>query len=217
METEALYQNRFSTKEEQEKARIWKVLVTEFFQRFVSPEDTVLDLGCGYGEFLNNIVASRRIGIDANPGTKARLAEGVELHTRDVTDLGFLPESSIDLVFTSNLLEHLPNKAAVEKLIKNAGRVLRHGGRFVLLGPNARLVPGAYWDFWDHHVPLTERSLAEALKLAGFELEECIAGFLPYSTQSRLPQWSILVKLYLKARFAWPLFGKQFLLVARKR
>ena len=217
MQSEAIYRQRFSSEDEREKARIWKILVQDYFQHFVSPSDTVLDIGCGYGEFLNNIVAARRIGIDLNPASKERLASDIELHTRDVTNLDFLEANSIDLVFSSNLLEHLPNKSAVEQLLVSAHRVLRNGGRIVLLGPNARLVPGAYWDYWDHHVALTEKSLSEALTITGFDIEQCIAGFLPYSTKSRLPQWSVLVRSYLKAPMLWPLFGKQFLLVARKR
>jgi dolichol-phosphate mannosyltransferase len=217
VEPEALYRNRFSRSQERDKARVWKILVEDYFQQYARPNDTVLDLGCGYGEFLNNVVAARRIGIDANAGVKARLATEIEFHTRDVTDLEFLQDSSVDVVFASNLLEHLPNKPAVEKLIGEIHRVLRNGGRLILMGPNARLVPGAYWDYWDHHVALTERSLAEVLAPAGFAIDQCLAGFLPYSTQSRLPQWSILVRAYLKSPFFWSLFGRQFLNVARKR
>src|ERR1700679_242988 len=35
--------------------RVWQVLTREFFSRWVAPDAVVLDLGCGYGEFINNI------------------------------------------------------------------------------------------------------------------------------------------------------------------
>jgi non-ribosomal peptide synthetase component F len=41
-------------------------LVTEFFSRFVPEDALVLDLGCGYGEFINNVRCRERYGMDLN-------------------------------------------------------------------------------------------------------------------------------------------------------
>ena len=49
------------------------------------------------------------------------------------------------------------------------------------MGPNIKCVPGAYWDFFDHYVALTELSLQEALELAGFRSERIVDRFLPYT------------------------------------
>ncbi|MGH8476727.1 MAG: hypothetical protein ACRER2_13325, partial [Methylococcales bacterium] len=65
-------------------------------------------------------------------------------------------------------------------------------------------------------LPLSHLSLVEALQLAGFEIDKMIDKFLPYTTQSRLPQFPFLVSAYLKFPIAWRLLGKQFLVVARK-
>jgi hypothetical protein len=86
----------------------------------------------------------------------------------------------------------------------------------IAMGPNIKYVPGAYWDFIDHHLPLTELSLAEALHIAGMETTTIIPRFLPYTTQSSLPQAPIFVKLFLKLPLAWRFLGKQFLVVSRK-
>jgi hypothetical protein len=47
-------------------------------------------------------------------------------------------------------------------------------------------------------------------------VEEQIARFLPYtmSRGKQQPVW--MLRLYLKLPLAWPLLGKQFLVVARK-
>ena len=84
------------------------------------------------------------------------------------------------------------------------------------MGPNIRYTGGAYWDFFDHYLPLTELSLAEVLREVGFEVEEQVARFLPYSMSqgAQKPVWTL--RLYLRLPFLWPLFGKQFLLVAKK-
>ena len=62
MELRELYAARFSEEDRVRKARVWEVLVREVFQPWVGDADTVLDLGCGYGEFLNQVRCRRRIG-----------------------------------------------------------------------------------------------------------------------------------------------------------
>ena len=58
---------------------------------------------------------------------------------------------------------------------------LRDDGYLIAMGPNARSVPGAYWDFFDHHVALTDRSMREILTKCGFKVDLCLERFLPYS------------------------------------
>lgn len=211
-----IYQRRFSDESRKAKAAVWKVLVESFFQKWIGPHDVVLDLGCGYGEFLNHLKCGRKIGVDMNPDSAEHLGQDVEFHAADVCEPEFLPDGSVDCVFTSNLMEHLPGKPAVEKMLGQAWRILKPGGHFIALGPNLRLLGGQYWDFWDHLVPITDRSLAEALELVGFSVVDCIPKFLPYTTCSRIPQKPWLVKLYLSLPIVWRLMGGQFVIRARK-
>jgi dolichol-phosphate mannosyltransferase len=216
-EVRQLYRNRFSESDRQAKVHIWSVIVHDFLQRWVQSGDSVLDLGCGYGEFLNHIRCARRIGVDLNPDAPLHLDKGIAFHKQDVCELGFLPDACVDVVFTSNLMEHLSGKAAVEQMISEARRVLKPGGHMIALGPNLRFLPGAYWDFWDHVVPLTDRSLCEVLTKQGLEVIECYPRFLPYTTCSSVPKSPWLVRLYLKMPLAWRFMGRQFLIRARKR
>jgi hypothetical protein len=105
----------------------------------------------------------------------------------------------------------------MQSTIAEVYRCLKPNGLLICLGPNIKYVPGAYWDFWGHNIPLTELSVAEVLKLSGFNIVESIARFLPYSmsNEARLPPL-IFVRLYLRIRFAWSLLGKQFLVIGRK-
>src|SRR5204862_4638957 len=111
----------------------------------------------------------------------------------------------------SNLMEHLPSKEDIARMIREVRRVLKPGGQFIAVGPNLLLLPGRYWDFWDHVTPITDHSLAELLGILEFKVVERRARFLPYTTRSGLPQFSWLVWLYLKLPPAWLLFGRQFL------
>jgi SAM-dependent methyltransferase len=214
----ALYSNRFGPDELAFKARVWGVLWRRVFRRYVRPDDVLVDLGGGYCELANAAVARRRIVVDLNPDTARHAAEGVEVQLASAERMTFLADGEATVVFTSNFFEHLADKAALERTVREVNRVLAPGGRLVAMGPNARLVRGAYWDFFDHHVPLTERSLSELLLLEGFELERVEAGFLPATTKVRAPKWGWLVAAFLLLRpvSSWAL-GGQFLVVARKR
>ena len=93
--------------------------------------------------------------MDLNPDTAGHLNQAVHFLHQDCSQLWPLPESSLDLVFTSNFFEHLPDKECLQRTLQQALRALRPGGHLVALGPNIRLVPGAYWDFRDHYLPLS--------------------------------------------------------------
>ena len=85
-----------------------------------------------------------------------------------------------------------------------------------MLQPNIRLTKEAYWDFVDHSLPITDKSLTEALRLSGFEIDLMKVRFLPYTTESRLPISPALIRLYLRLPPAQYLLGKQTFVVARR-
>lgn len=218
MEAEQLadeYRRRFEPHSEY-RDRVWRVLVDRYFQRFVDPSDTVLDLGCGWGEFINNVTAAHRYALDLNPDVVGRLDPDVTLLSQPADARWGLDDRSLDMVFTSNFLEHLGDRNAILATLEQARRCLRPGGTIVCLGPNMKAVAGAYWDYFDHYVPLTERSMAEALELSGFEVNRVIARFLPYTMSGKREAPVALVRWYLRLPIAWRLLGGQFLVTASR-
>jgi SAM-dependent methyltransferase len=209
------YRRRFAALAPYREA-VWRVLTGDFFQTFVRPDATVLDLGSGWGEFIRNIRAGRKIAMDLNPEMPARVGPGVDTVLQDCSQPWQLPDDSLDVVFTSNFFEHLPVKDALRRTLKQAHRCLKPGGRLICLGPNIRFLPGEDWDFWDHFLPLTDRSLVEILSLTGFSVERAEASFLPYSMSQGFTPPVALVRLYLRLPWTWRFFGKQFLVIARK-
>jgi len=217
MDLKELYRNRFDERDRARKSAVWSVLYRHVFSRWIRRSDTVLDLGSGFCEFINAADAHRRIAVDLNPDTARFATPGVEVHVAAASNLTFLESDCVDVVFSSNFLEHLSGKEAVLNVLQEALRVLKPDGTLVLLGPNVRLIPGAYWDFFDHHVPLSDRSVCEALTMTGFDLARVEARFLPYTTRSALPQAPWLVALYLTLRpISSTVLGKQFLIIAKK-
>jgi SAM-dependent methyltransferase len=102
------------------------------------------------------------------------------------------------------------------RTLSEVRRVLRPGGHLLILQPNIRYAGGAYWDFFDHHLPLTERSLVEALELVGLKPTEVRPRFLPLTSKSALPQHPFFVWLYLKISIAQRILGQQSWIVAVK-
>lgn len=215
-ELEELYQHRFPKEELDRKQAIWRILCRNFFSRYVKPTDTVVDIGAGYCEFINNIQATTRIAVDLNPDITRFAASDVTIINESCTEIRKIPESTVDAVFMSNFLEHLPDKQMVLDTFREAHRILRPDGRIIVLQPNIRFLYAEYWDFFDHHTPLSDRSLVEGLQLAGFTPSVVIPRFLPYTTKSRLPQSPWLVNLYLRFPLIWRFLGKQALVVAIK-
>jgi len=211
-----LYQIRFSQAERESKDRVWQVLCEDFFQRRVSTDATVLELACGYGEFIRHITAAKKIAVDLNPDSANCLPASVEFHLGGATDLAMLDDASVDVCFSSNFFEHLPSKEIMDQVLLEARRVLRPGGTYIAMQPNLRYEPGRYWDYYDHVLPLTHLSCQEAFGKAGFDVVELIDRFVPFSTASKLPQHPLLVKAYLRLPFIWRLLGGQFVLVARR-
>jgi SAM-dependent methyltransferase len=211
-----IYQDRFKNTGVRRRDRVWKVLCKRFFDRRISRNASVLELACGYGEFINNVRAEHKIAVDLNPDAANYVAPDVTFFNLPATGLGLVGHEMVDVVFTSNFLEHLSDRKECDDVFAAVKDVLKPGGKFIVMGPNIRYAYREYWNFYDHHLPLSDRSLAEGLRLAGFRIEENIPRFLPFTMNNHLPTHDILIRAYLALPIAWRLLGKQFLITAVK-
>src|SRR4030095_2905516 len=150
------------------------------------------------------------------PDSPRKLTPDVTFLSQDCSMPWSLPNEDLDVVFTSNFFEHLPSKESLRQTLDQAFRCLKPGGRIICLGPNIKFLPGSYWDFWDHYLPLTDASLSEGLKLTGFTIERATAQFLPYSMSEGFRPPLLFLRIWRPWPFLWRFFGKQFLVIARK-
>lgn len=213
-----LYDARFTSFERVKKTQLWQILCEDFLQQFVRETDVVLDVGAGQCEFINSIRAGKKIALDMNEDVKKFAARDVKVVVATVKELLDKSNSgSVDVIFMSNLLEHLDSKEEVYRLLTESHMLLRKGGRLLVMQPDIKLVGHAYWDFFDHKVPITTTSLLEALTSIGFSISYLRSPFMPYSTKVKwLPQWPALLRLYLRFRPLQYFFGKQFFVCAQK-
>src|SRR5262245_38278934 len=102
----AIYQRRFSP-DLAFRVAMWRELCAGYFQRFVPADSTVLEVGAGYCEFINNIIAARKIAVDLNPATREFAGLEVQVVEASSTNLSAIRPHSVDIAFASNFFEHL--------------------------------------------------------------------------------------------------------------
>jgi SAM-dependent methyltransferase len=217
MDLNKIYTNRFGLEKElSDRKQLWSVLCRRFFQRHVKSTDVVLDIAAGYCEFINHIQCKQKIAIDLNSDTQQFANRDVQVICESCADMKSLSDGCIDVAFVSNFFEHLDNHEMLFSVLREIHRALKPKGKLLVLQPNIRFLYDEYWDFVDHKLPLSDRSTAEALSLAGFKVIKVIPRFLPYTTKSKIPKSPWLVEIYLRIPLLWRLFGKQAFIEAEK-
>ncbi len=119
---------------------LWhRALIDPPMLRLVGPVEglRLLDLACGNGYLSRRFarMGAQVVGVDASAPIveRARLRErrhplGITYHVGDATQLGMLGSASIDIVVCNMALMDIEDAAGA---IREVGRVLRPGGRFV--------------------------------------------------------------------------------------
>lgn len=193
---------------------LWRSLWRYHFRALVPAGGCVLDLGCGYGSFINQVVARRRIALDAWPDFPRHLAPGVEAIVGKVPDLERVEDASVDFAFASNLFEHVPQEDFAATLAA-LRRKLTEQGTLTILQPNYRYAHREYFDDYTHVQVYSHVSLVDFLTAHGYEVIDVRPRFLPLTVKSRLPVWPALIRLYLGSPLK-PL-GKQMLVRAKPK
>ena len=191
---------------------LWQSLYKFFFKGWIREDDCVLELGAGYGHFINNVVARRRIALDLWPEMPKYVQPGVECEVGSVTDLSFLRNGSVDFVFASNLFEHITQPELAE-LLNQLQDKLSARGLLCLLQPNYRYAYREYFDDYTHITVYSHLTMCDFLRAHGYEIVDCRPRFMPLTVKSRLKIHSFLIWLYLHLPVK-PM-GKQMLVIAR--
>ena len=211
-----LYDNRFDPQQKQAKLVLWRTLIDSFLQQYVSFDADVLDIGGGYCEFINQIRAKDKYLIDFNPDAQKFANSDVKVLNFNILDTEQLDFAKcFDIIFISNFFEHLENKQDLIANLIFCWQHLKPGGSLLVIQPNFKYCYKEYYDFIDHHLPITHLALQELLETMGFKIDVMIPQFLPYSTKGR-PASPQLLKLYLKLPLLWKVLGGQMFIKASK-
>jgi ubiquinone/menaquinone biosynthesis C-methylase UbiE len=141
----------------------------------------ILDIGCGTGnKMLSLLDAGYRntVGVEYNPEVYRQMVERyhqLKISEGNAEDLKNFGNNSFDLVYCSHVLEHLPYP---EKAIKEARRVLKKGGAYIIGIPNGdhlndktlRIIQMVFYGNYDHLQRFNLRKISEILKQNSFNV-----------------------------------------------
>jgi ubiquinone/menaquinone biosynthesis C-methylase UbiE len=190
----AYHETRFA--HDDRRQVLWQTLCQSYFQKLVAPGDSVLELGCGYGDFINHIQCGNKTAMDQWAGAADYLKPDVRAVIGSIADLSEIADRSVNFVFASNVFEHLP-QTGFAACLAELQRVLRPGGTLNIVQPNYRFCSSEYFDDYTHVAIYSDRSLCDFLRANGMQILECQPRFLPLTIKSRLPVSPALIRAYL--------------------
>jgi SAM-dependent methyltransferase len=124
----------------------------------------------------------RHIAVEAFSPAPDPLPQNVEWLGRTLGDLSPVADSSVDLAFAGQVLEHLwPEDVA--DFLAEAHRVLRPGGAIAIDSPNRHVTGMLAWDHPEHTVEFTVGEARELLGLAGFDDVELRGVWLCFDSE----------------------------------
>ncbi len=214
------HNTRFSYNQNREE--IWRAIIQRYLQKHIPQDSVVLDLGAGYCTFINNIKAKEKHALDVSEVTRKHADKGVKVHCRSCVNMSIFKTSYFDVIFASNIFEHLP-KDDFEKCLAEVRRVLKKGGILIVVQPNFRYAYRKYFDDYTHQIIFTDISLCDLLRSNDFAIIKKIPRFMPFSMESRLlkplSRLRIPLNLILKIYFTLPIkpFASQMLVIAEKK
>ena len=203
------FQTRYTFNKDRKE--VWKA-ICQYLSRYIPLQSSVLELGSGYCDFINNINARSKVAIDIDENSKQYCDPAVTFLNMKATEMEFA-ENTFDVVLASNLFEHL-NDSDLEILTSKIYKSLKQEGKLILIQPNYYYAYRTYWDDFTHIKAFSHISLTDFLITRGFKIVITEKKFLPFSFKSVLPKSYYITKLYLKC--FWGPFAKQMLIIAEK-
>ena len=111
-------------KEREQKDKIWQVLCKHYFQQFITPNDSVLDIACGQGEFIRHIECAKKTAVDLNPEVRAELPSDIRFICASADALHEIESQSVGRVFHLEFFR-TPRKQRTDerRLARGAARI----------------------------------------------------------------------------------------------
>lgn len=144
-------------------------LSTYLFNRFnMKKGDKFFDVGCGRGEFARGFksLGLEVSGMDREKGNSEML-NGIDFKLGDIESNSFpFSDQKFDFVFSKSAIEHLQMP---DNFIKEIYRILKPGGRIIVMTPDWQSQRRIFYDDYTHVHPYTKTGLRDLLKAHGFE------------------------------------------------
>jgi len=202
-----------------------KKLINQLVKRFnLNSNSSVLELGCGRGEFLNEFtnLGMKGFGVDLSNFAE-NFCKNAEIKVADITKESLpYPDNFFDIVYSKSFIEHFYYP---EELFKEAYRVLKPSGIFINLTPEWKYIYISFYEDFTHRTPFTKKSLHDIYLVSGFKDVKVVSfkqlpilwsnnffiknlfKFLSEMTRIFMPD-------YFRLKFKWIRFSKEIMLLS---
>lgn len=143
-------------------------LASYLFQRFkMRKGERLLEIGCGRGEFVS---AFQSLGLDCHAVECSQFSlkelRHIKIKEADISkDRLPYDDNAFDMVYHKSLIEHL---YVPDNLMRETLRVLKPGGRVIILTPDWVSQMKVFYEDFTHSRPYDVTSLTDLLKVYGF-------------------------------------------------
>jgi SAM-dependent methyltransferase len=155
-----------------EKVKLEKAL----FDYFLTPlpnQSKILEIGPGAGSFARESIARGHdyLGVEPSRILRDKLeSEGIRVVDQTVPPIE-MEDSSLDLVHSFHIVEHMIDYQQVMEFFMESHRVLKPGGYISVVAPNYRMVKQLFFQYeYQHSFITTLDNLRNALSDCGFEV-----------------------------------------------
>ena len=202
-----------------------KKLINQLVKRFnLNSNSSILELGCGRGEFLNEFtnLGMKGFGVDLS-NFAVTFCTNAEIKVVDITKESLpYPDNFFDIVYSKSFIEHFYYP---EELFKEAYRVLKPSGIFINLTPEWKYIYTSFYEDFTHRTPFTKKSLQDIYLVSGFKDVKVVSfkqlpilwsnNFFIKNLFKFLSEMTrIFIPDYFRLKFKWIRFSKEIMLLS---
>jgi 2-polyprenyl-3-methyl-5-hydroxy-6-metoxy-1,4-benzoquinol methylase len=120
------------------------------FQRYITPDSHIMDIGCAHGNFLKTLLRlgyTNLFGLDIKEDLYPELRDRITFFTGSILDSSTFPRNGFHAVFMQSVLHHLPIEQLGE-VAQNLAALTKPGGILFIYDTNRTSLCGRFFYEW---------------------------------------------------------------------
>jgi ubiquinone/menaquinone biosynthesis C-methylase UbiE len=132
---------------------------------------SILDLGCGRGEFLRGFMRCglKSYGFDQSDAAR-KICPAAEIKNGNLEEQLPYDDNSFDYIYSKSVIEHFYYP---EKLVEEIFRILKPGGLVITMTLDWEVIYKMFYEDYTHRTPFTKTSLRDIFLIHSFKNVNC--------------------------------------------